>query len=535
MTKSLYSNIKKTKTNIDDYLQDVFVNKKVVLFIAFYTLLTYSFNLFNRTISIDDLSRDYYIGDGKAMIMGFRWAMFYWTRIFSTIEFSPFIDKFIALIFLLLSLILLSSLLYMLTRNNNIWLYIAFSGAYVTYSLNNEIWEYSGTAIAIYGGISIAIFVIIYLTCNQKLDVIDYSFLSFLLAIVASGYETSMFAYVTIVAFTLLIRCIYCNEEDWVKDILKYIIPLFFATILKYAIGYLLIKLHNLNYFSNGDVQIYWFSKSILECLKKIIVEGFQYYVVNGLVYEPIFVFGIYTFIYIILIVKTCKTSKSRILGVLAFLSVFLLSFIRGGKMKYRFAQTVQIYISFVSYMMLTFINKKKIYKVLLILTLLISFREGIYYHQILALNNQRSDNEMNVIRTIGNKLYSEHDLNKKVVFVGEYQISNNIKNQIVNNNNTINEKIANFLCEIMHVDYCYKYVTTNVNSVINWSKNIFESQEKMKLLFSYCGYDINVIDENLSKTITSFEQIAIEKDMKALEILEFDDYILVFLGKTTK
>ena len=48
-----------------------------------------------------------------------------------------------------------------------------------------------------------------------------------------------------------------------------------------------------------------------------------------------------------------------------------------------------------------------------------------------LALNNQRSDNEARIVNSIGQKLYSQFDLDKPVVFCGDYDMGHNIEYQI--------------------------------------------------------------------------------------------------------
>ena len=112
------------------------------------------------------------------------------------------------------------------------------------------------------------------------------------------------------------------------------------------------------------------------------------------------------------------------------------------------------------------------------------------------------------LINTIGYRLYSEFDISKPVVFCGNYDLGDMIKKEV-------------------------KGVTeSNVNSVINWSMVAYDNQDMMKELFSYYGYDIKVLDEPFEKmNLGDYNAIAIQNGMKALEIRDLGDYIMVFFG----
>ena len=112
------------------------------------------------------------------------------------------------------------------------------------------------------------------------------------------------------------------------------------------------------------------------------------------------------------------------------------------------------------------------------------------------------------VISLLGQKLYSEFDLDKPVVFCGDYDMGHNIEYQIEDQ------------------------TETNVQSILNWGTIAFKNQSMMKEMFSYYGYDIKVLDDPFAeKSIWDYNHEAITNDMKPLEIREFENYILVYLG----
>ena len=82
------------------------------LSIAITCCLSYAFDLANRTLSIDDLSRPHYMHKDNVMIAGTRWGMTLWNDFFGNDEYMPFLDKFWTIIFLILSAVIFSRILY---------------------------------------------------------------------------------------------------------------------------------------------------------------------------------------------------------------------------------------------------------------------------------------------------------------------------------------------------------------------------------------------------------------------------------------
>ena len=166
--------------------------------------------------------------------------------------------------------------------------------------------------------------------------------------------------------------------------------------------------------------------------------------------------------------------------------------------------------------------------------------KQSVNLHTLLALNNQRSDNEAYIARTIGYKLYSEFDVSKTVIFCGEYQLGSFIQDQLIVDENSFAGKIESKIRDVIgHQSNRYydEYVSTNVNSYWNYQMDAFFGQVMLKNYMAYYGFDINVL-ENLSKEEEDklkgyYELIAKEEGMKPFEIKDMGDYILVYLGPT--
>ena len=121
--------------------------------IGFTVCLSFFFDLANRTLSVDDLSRPYYIGENKTMIASTRWGMQVWNDIFASNEYVPFADKFMGVIFLILGGIIFSRLFYIYFKNCHYKLVLCtlFSCLYISFPLINEIWSYNGANMMVTG------------------------------------------------------------------------------------------------------------------------------------------------------------------------------------------------------------------------------------------------------------------------------------------------------------------------------------------------------------------------------------------------
>ena len=159
--------MKKEKNSVRQVLQtfweEVGCHKRYFLVVLFFAVLSYGYSVTHQTISIDDLRRDYYLGRQATKLSG-RWGMVFWTRLMGATRYAAFIDKYFALVFLLLASVTFAALLHHITKKNRILPYTIFSAAMVTYPLLNEIWEYTGTDFFVCGNMLICGLVLIRLT-----------------------------------------------------------------------------------------------------------------------------------------------------------------------------------------------------------------------------------------------------------------------------------------------------------------------------------------------------------------------------------
>ena len=540
-------NFKKTLNIIKEYINTIVSKKSFYFPLIIYSIISYGFSLFNRTIFLDDLAQEVYYGSYNHKLKALRWGQFVANRLFSTVKFTPFINKFIGLVFLLLTVIVIGSILYYFdSKKDNVWKYSLFSCIFFTYPLISEYFGFF-EALTIPLQYFIVSFVLLYEVVVEKNELKDILITGFVLSFVMSGYESLIFAYITEVFIVLYIKYVIKNNvhtsiSEWIKEGFNYALPLFVALALKYIVGFLILLFTGLSLGHDGNTAIHWLTDGFMPTLIRFIFNGY-FYVLRGLSFLPISEFVIAVIIFIVLVIKYQKRSKhSLLIGFFILLSLFALSLLNGDYLGYRQTQSIQLFIAYVVFLLFDELDNKKIYNVSIemIMTVLLSFiclRQSICMHTFLALDNQRSDNEQYIAQTIGYKIYSEFDKNKTVVFSGLYDMGEFINSQIYPSPNSLGGKAEKYLKD----NYGYGQVNVpytqndNVFSVFNWAHYPFYGQTMYKNMLSYYGFDIKVDEEMTYDEVKEYTKIAEKNNMKTFEIKDMGDYILVYLGPVTE
>ena len=191
--------------------------------ILLFSIIAYGFSMLNRTISIDDLAKDLYIGNGQKMLAGTRWGMVLWHNVLGVTQVTPFIEKFLGVLFLIIASALISCIFYLLGgKSKCIMRYTILSALLITYPLINEIWEYSGANMIVAGNLCIVAGTVLYqITSERRWYVRLISGVA--LSVVASSYETGIFVYITLVLMILFYKyCFVLNNMKNFKNIVSY-------------------------------------------------------------------------------------------------------------------------------------------------------------------------------------------------------------------------------------------------------------------------------------------------------------------------
>ena len=525
------------KTSWSSFRKEIL--EKPIYFICciFIIMLSFLFDLTNRTVGVDDLARPIYFGDSKECIAATRWGQPLWACLLSDTEFAPFIDKFLSILFLLAGAILFSLILYQYFSHSihKLLLCTMFSCLYISFPLINEIWNYNGVNTNFTGNAMLAAVCILLLYNERSMFSRASVISSFLLSVVVSSYESGAFLYVSAVLSVILMDLVMKDRRQWLTNGVRYAVPLIGGLVLRFAIGFVLIFINRLQYAANGATEISWnIAENLPAQIAALLDNTFNCYFARGLIYFPILMFDIALAAGAAVFITAAVRKKNWTIILLYLLlccSLFFQELVQGTLMPYRTAQPLQYFTAFAITIFLFFLSltgKRFLLTISVILCCFLCYRQGVFLNRTFALNNQRSDNEAALAHNIGYRLKSMYD-DKPVIFVGEPDLGKNIRYQLNESMSTIGgriyKKLAVFFGWMHDINTVYE---TDIMSVLLWNSAAYYSQTMMGRYFSYYGYDIQVWDSN---DTYPYKLIAIEGGMKPGEIRDMGDYLLVFLG----
>ena len=515
--------------------------------VLFFSISTYGYSIFSRTIGIDDLASDIYIGSGHVMIAAGRWGMVLWNKLAAIPRLSPASDRMLATLFLMVAGILLSGLFYHihheLKNGAFVYKYTVLSCCLITYPILGEIWEYSGANYMSTGGMLISILTCFYLLTRRTVGIKEILAAGVMMTLPMSSYEAGVLFYITLVCGLLFYQFCVQGEKNrtsqyW-KNTIIYAAPLVIALFLRWGIGNLLRMILGVEKVHNGATSITWGNAPFLDVLRKVIIDTVLNYVVNGIVYLPITVFLLAELFLIgYSVFLTIKKRSGMVLagGLLLGLSVFIMPLIQGAFLQYRTAIPLSVLVSFSAFLLMESLAEQgSVIKKVLVsgLALYLIWVQSAYLNSELALNNQRSENEMRTMSIIAQKILST-DTNKPVVFIGEYDMGDYIRQAKKDYSDTLQGKLYEKAIDAFKNrfgDYYYtffhltEFPDSNVNSVINYSISV---NGMMTRYLSYLGYDIQIVDRIDNPEAVAFaEEIVRQNSMGSYDVLETEDYII--------
>lgn len=526
---------------IKDFYNNVVSRKAYWMPVLFFTLLAYGFSLSRNTLSGDDMSQDVYLGIDGMMVKSLRWGMALWSYLFGLTGYSPYIYKFFGVVFFLFAAFFMCCIFYTISSREKtiVWAYTFFSAVFITFPLINEIWEYNGANAYVSGNLMIVMLAILLQICSKGKYWVSVIISGLLLTIVASSYETALFVYISVVLSLLFFKYCVLRVQDkkrcWFFEGIRFIPPLVISVILKLVIGYSLLALQHLSYEPKGAISINWGEFSIGRMVYLFITTVDKYFLLVN--YFPICLFLISIILFIVILVKYSLTNKSLLpiaLGFLLMISLFSISILRFSVMENRTAQTLNYFVAFVVFLTVynvLSINKKIIKTIALGIVFLITTWQSSYLCQVLEWNNQRSENEIAVVRNLGVELSRDYK-DKEIVFCGEYNLGNYLNERVTDDTGAFISSLFVVPAKSLshHKEwYNLKHIETNVESNLSWSLGS-TSIHPMKRLFSYCGYDLNIREIDQEEQ-TKYNTYAEKNNMKTFEIRDIGECVLVYLG----
>lgn len=515
---------------IKEFYQQIAKKPSYWLVLLLLGITAFGFSIFNRTIHWDDFLKDYYL---QTMWYS-RWGMNVWAYLVGITDFMPFVDKFLSFLFLFVDAFLLSCILYILNgHGKNVWIYTSASSLFLTYPLIVEIWEYTGADYISTGNLALCLLAILYtVQMKRQHSIRELSIASILLILPVSSYEVSVFSYISIACFICFLRCIYYKEEalKWKESnatfLLYIVLPLIIAGVVRVVIAYILRMVFDLQEMPDGNTGIAWFQGATIISLFKATIQD---YILSSLVYLPISIFLLFTILFIGIVCHRYTTNHRK--GIFAwatlfFVSLFGLSILQGFPLQYRTAQTIQIFVALLAFLLLKELQEGRqwVFRLVLCSFFVLAWHQAIYTNKILALNNQRSDNEAIKVHHIGCEL-AKMKPTLPIVFVNGCKNGTWIDDRINVSRNTWNGSLFYSIRD--------KYSNISESHVVTQTalRNTTSLLISLRKYFSYYGYDFEIISPKqfCNRGTKKLEEIDnIGKSLKPYEIRKLDDVILV-------
>ena len=474
-------------------------------------IISYWYAAVNTSIGIDDIRGELEIGAGKQVIASGRFSLAFWPYLLGYktkwIENSFAID--IISIFALMLGVTNCCILFhkILKETMPIMGYTLFSCLMLSYPLIHEIWEYTHINLCICMGYVCAsmALLIMYEQLHGKSNKSKPVVASLLMLLVCSGYESVVFVYIFMVFAILFVSILNEYKEKVFRQVLRH--GEAYAGIL--AIGVFLrifiTKVIILGMFhvpldGNGATAIMWGIKGFREIVGGLINGWINSYLLKGIVYFPLTEFWICIVVYVILFVYVVIKVKEKALcipGIGMLFSLIALSILQGSVTFYRSCQVFSIFVAFTGMLLYYIIWRKggkRLVNTVVILLSWVCLVQAIYLSYWLSVNHMRSEEEVHVIRQIGNDLACNYDMQKPIVMLGGYNLSKFITEAVSIDQSDIRWKIySHVYAWINKEDYEEVYNgnrilnETNVSSVITWALG---DQIDIFNLFQICGYD---------------------------------------------
>lgn len=497
------------------------------------TILCYAYYLTHETVTIDSLSSDRYY-HGLLVAQG---------RLTATIienylgfEHLPIaVENIIGLICFILGATVFCIIFDKAKPQSNVLPYTFSTCLYITFPLMNEYFMFKGSVLTTGGSILLVSFAL-YFALKIKNLIASILISSIFIFFAYSWYESFILVYIGAV-FLLLI--LLADGQKSQKELFFngfWLAPtLFLGFSLEEIISNAIINICNITQDNNNAVGTAWLTSSAT--LKSFFYDFIYSFVSKIFCYAPFLILFIFLAVAFVLMILQTKSTKKPILIFFYLglaLTVFFLSIYRGAELAYRTEQGIPFYIGAITLLLSSKIinsHGKKALKIIasmsLVIILTVQICSSNYWYHVNVL---RDKEEKQVVCNIAKDL-EKYDKNKPVIFIGYYQLSNNIKDKYAVKKDSVAGRIINYTSKKAKKSYTYTACQTSISSYISWSICPFSSANvELKKFFNSCGYDFKLgTNEQFGEATKKYINIPSYNDSGY--ILDAGDYIVVKVG----
>lgn len=508
------------KRYMDD-LKELLSHRGLILAVLVMVLVGYGFSLAHTTIGVDDLEQDRYFGAEKVMLANGRFGAAVLDALASNKMTLQQSDLF-ALFFRVWAAL---SFCVLFRRIANEHISIAACGVFacmfICYPLVNELWEFTSAALTVSGGfllVSFALLLVHSYLHSASPKHTHLLFASLLSMWFVACYESLVTVYIFLVFALLGMQMVWGTENEKklgtvIQQGLVYAAVLIAGLLLRVVIHKAIIAVSGLHTTNLGDREIYWFSHGFSTAFEQFKYDFFKRILLHGIIYFPLTEFHVAVVLFIGLGIPLCRKYGWGLLlpgaGMLA--SLLLLQTVQGLLRNFRTYQVFEPFVAFVAMMLLIVVEHhsfkwaKWLPGTVKVLLCCLCVYQAIYLNYFLTLNHLRSEEEAQVVRTIGTQLQADYDMEKPVIFVGDYQLSDSITERASIQKYSLRWKIYakayglywRYVVGLLRYDpeiLDLKLTHTNIWSVINWATDSYD-QVALQKLFAYYGFDYQQAD----------------------------------------
>ncbi len=514
-------------------------NLPYMLSLIITALLSYGYFIVKETITIDSLSNDRY-NSGILFAQG-RLISPLISKIFMEQTNNYSFTNIFGLLLIMLSVIIICCVFEKIFKPKTIVPAVAFSCVYVSYPLNFEYYDFSGSLL-LSGFCMCLLSVSLYLILTKKSKFERFYLPLILLALMESSYETFTFAFVCLVCICLIpLVTDKCDLKNKIGYLIHSAIVVVCALVVEYIISTSAISLRGVEQDYHADKNIFWFEASFLEGIKTLFKSFVLFWNSKVFCYLPftiLFVAGvIFTAIFIGEITKKSNNKLAVLLSYGAvFASIFAFFVVKGGSCCYRGETTFPVFVGFVMYLLLLKTeNKKSVIKGICIAfvgVLILSQAMSCDYWN--RLQNRAYNAEKQVICTVDMIVTERYGKSKPVVFIGAYQLPDDIKEKDQIKDNTIAKRIYDFGLKMegrLFYNAEYKITDTKMRSYLAWAEKPFnDPNEEIYKFAEYHGcYFVHAQKQQYYEAAEKYADLPNWPDKQS--VFDAGDYIVVKLG----
>lgn len=512
-------------------------NPFYLIAVALTAIGTYGFYLANPSPSIDWLSYDRYYS-GVLFGQG-RFTATIVERVLGLWNCPVWFEPILGLVCFILGTLIMLAIFDGFIEYKSIVPSIVFTCIYITFPLLPEYFIYNGAILTV-GSCTVLLSLALYFRIKYR-DFSRGSLLPIILLIfVVSGYECMILPYIGMV-FALFILIEHESGKLKFKEIIVkgfyFAFPLGLSVILEFIITRILIKLFSIKINNNANISTLW-TKSpnpIISLFSSYFSNWFSKIFFNP-AFAVLFAAGIIFFVLFIIRIKKTKSFSSVLLFLGSLLPVFAMTLYRCGGAEFRTEQGMPFFVAFTAFLLSLHVKSGKkfaqrLFASVFVFALIIQIGAS---NKSYWINNQRYEEEKNVILNLNSRITENFDSSKPVVFIGSYKMSDNLMEKITIDESTQYAKaLRRFLTDKSYHAAIKKYDYIG-NSYLAWSARYpFDADKPDSELYKFCNY-IGVSFKQCTKE--QFDE-AKKKYSKIKPypskdcIVETDEYIVVKLG----